>query len=275
MGEKPDERKKARDTWAAWWKANSERVDLARLTARPWFGYTLVCDRNGNRVYEVDRTGKERWAIRDAGGPVDAVVLPGNRVLIAEFGADRVTERDFKGNILWEQRIANPVNVQRLANGNTFVATVQGPIVEMDRSGKAVRSVANLPGNTLAGKRSARGIAALTQNGQCILMDADGKQLRSFASGHHQNSLGGIDQLPNGRILVVQMDNNKVVEFDAEGKTTLEVDAPAGAIAATSLPNGHILLACQGSQRVCEIDRGGRVVWEHTGAGQVARARRR
>jgi HEAT repeat protein len=274
MGEKAEERKKCRDAWAAWWKANAENVDLARLTTRPWFGYTLICDLQGNRVYEVDRTGKVRWSISGAGGPTDARVLPGNRVLIAEYGADRLTERDFKGNILWERRIANPVNVQRFANGNTFVGTLNGPIVELDRSGKEVRSIANLPGNTLAAHHSGRGIVGLTQNGQCVVMETDGRQLRTFASGQQGNCMGCIDRLPNGRILVAQVNRNKVVEFDAEGKTILEVDA-ANPMSATGLPNGHFLVAFQAAQRVCEIDRTGKIVWDYPSAGQVVRARRR
>src|SRR5262249_5286268 len=55
VGTKAEERKKCRDAWAAWWKANADSADLARLTARPWFGYTLVVDCQGNRVYELDR----------------------------------------------------------------------------------------------------------------------------------------------------------------------------------------------------------------------------
>src|SRR6185312_13821844 len=94
-GAKLEEKKKCRDAWAGWWKVNAERVDLTRLTTRIWYGYTLICDLNGNRVYEIDRSGKERWTVTGTGGPVDACVLPGNHVLIAEYGADRVTERDF------------------------------------------------------------------------------------------------------------------------------------------------------------------------------------
>jgi HEAT repeat protein len=275
VGVKREERKKCRDAWAAWWKINAARVDLARLTVRPSLGYTLLCDLNGNRVFEVDRQGKQRWLISNAGGPVDARILPGNRVLIAEYGADRVTERDFNGNILWERRIPNPVNVQRLPNGNTFVATVNGPIVELDRAGNEVWRMNNLPGNIMAGARSRRGtIICLTQNGQCFILDAAGKQLGTFASGHHQQSMGGIDVLANGRILVAQPNRNKVVEFDSEGKVIREVDAP-NSMAATGLPNGHILATSQNTQRACELDRSGKIVWEYTSAGQVYRARRR
>jgi HEAT repeat protein len=275
VGSKREERKKCHDAWAAWWKVNAARVDLTRLTIHPSLGYTLICDLNGNRVFEVDRQGKPRWIITNAGGPVDARILPGNRVLIAEYGADRLTERDFNGNILWERRIANPVNVQRLPNGNTFVATVNGPIVELDRAGNEVSRINNLPGNIMAGVRTRRGtVICLTQNGQCFVLDAAGRQLSTFASGHHQQSMGGIDLLPNGRILVAQPNRNKVVEFDTEGKVIREVDAP-NSMAATGLPNGHILATSQNTQRVCEVDRSGKTVWEYTAAGQVFRARRR
>jgi HEAT repeat protein/sugar lactone lactonase YvrE len=274
-GTEPAERKKCRDAWAGWWKLNAGRIDLARLNARPWYGYTLICDIQGNRVYELDRKGNQRWMISSTGGPTDARVLPGNRVLIAEYGADRVTERDLSGNILWEKRIPNPVNVQRLPNGNTFVATMNGPIFEFDRSGNEVARFNNPCGVNMAAQRTRRGtIVALSQNGQCCVMDSSGKQLKTFASGHNQNCLGNLDVTSNGRIVVALQNRNKVAEYDADGKKLLEVEA-ANPMSATGLPNGHILVASQNTQRVFEVDRSGKIVWEHSNAGQVVRARRR
>jgi HEAT repeat protein len=274
-GTEPAERRKCRDAWAAWWKLNSGRVDLARLNARLWYGYTLVCDMQGGRVYELDRQGKQRWIINGVGNPTDARVLPGNRVLIAEYGPDRVTERDFTGKVLWEKRIPNPVNVQRLANGNTFVATFNGPIYEFDKSGNEVLRINNPAGMNMSANRTRRGtIVSLTQNGQCCIMDSSGKQLKTFTSGQVGNFLGCVDVAPNGHIIVAQQHRNKVVEFDADGKTVVEVDAP-NAMSATALPNGHFLVASQNTQRVYEVDRKGKIVWEHTGAGQAMRARRR
>ncbi|MGH7171495.1 MAG: HEAT repeat domain-containing protein, partial [Gemmataceae bacterium] len=62
-GAEADDVKKRHDAWAAWWKINAKRVDLRAAsiagTVRPMLGYTLICD--GNRVFEVDRHGKERW----------------------------------------------------------------------------------------------------------------------------------------------------------------------------------------------------------------------
>jgi HEAT repeat protein len=275
-GSEKAERKKCRDSWMAWWKVNSGRVDLTRLTSQPWYGYTLICDIQGNRVYELDRQGKQRWLINNAGGPTDARILPGNRVLIAEYGADRVSERDFNGKILWEKHIANPVNVQRLPNGNTFVATVNGPMFELDRAGNEVSRI-NSPGgaNIMAAVRTRRGtIVALTQTGQCITLDTAGRELKSFTVGRFGNGLGGIDVTHNGRVIVAQQNRNKVVEYDADGKSIVEVDAP-NAVSATGLPNGHFLVSSQNAQRVFEVDRSGKIIWEHTNAGQTIRARRR
>jgi HEAT repeat protein len=276
-GEKPEERKKCRDAWTAWWKANGERVDLAGLSRPLSLGYTLICDIGTNRVFEVDRHGKELWAIDNLQQPFDGVVLPGKRVLIAEFAANRVTERDFHGKVLWEKQLpGNPSNVQRLANGNTLIAMNNGAILEVDRTGKEVYSIATVPGNVLAAKRSRRGdIFCLTINGgQCLLLDTTGKQLSSFATGHDPNSMGGIDLLPNGHVLVAWQQAGKVLEFDREGKKVLEQDV-AGVRTASALPNGHILAACQATNRVCELDRAGKIVWEHKTSGQPFRARRR
>jgi HEAT repeat protein len=274
-GNEPAERQKCRDAWIAWWKTNEKRVDLGRLTERKWLGFTVICDSGGNRVFEIDRHGKQRWAIENVMTPLEAVVLAGNRVLIAEYGANRVTERDFKGKVRWEKQVNNPINVQRLPNGNTFIASQNGAIVEVDRAGKEVYSINNVPGNVLAACRSRKGdIFCLTQTGQCSILDTTGKQLKSFATNHGPGSLSGLDVLPNGRILVTNRQTGKVTEFDAEGKSILEVDAP-GAVTASTLPNGHVLAASQNPQRVFELDRKGKVVWEYKGTGLFYRARRR
>jgi hypothetical protein len=162
-GTEPAEKKKCRDAWAAWWKLNAARVDLTCLTERPWYGYTLICDTNKNRVYEIDRRGKERWTIGNLHLPTDAVVLPNNRVLIAEYQAGQITERDFAGKIFWEKKVANPVCVQRLPNGNTFITTDQGPLREVDRAGKDIYVLRNIPKGVRAAYRLLRGpIVCLT-----------------------------------------------------------------------------------------------------------------
>jgi HEAT repeat protein/outer membrane protein assembly factor BamB len=276
LGSEPAEKKKFHDAWAAWWKVNADRVDLRRLTARPWFGYTLICDFGTGRVYELDRSGKERWGFDGVQNPVDAWVVGSNRVLIAENNGGRVTERDFKGKVIWSKEGLNgqPVNVQRLRNGNTFIATFT-QILEVDRTGKELYSINNVPGNVTAAYRMRDGrIACLAGVGQCLIMDTTGKTLKQFASNRQAGWTSGIDVLSNGHILITQPDRNKVAEYDTDGKLIVEVDAPM-ATTASGLPNGHFLIASHQAQRAFEVDRTGKVVWEHKVSGNAFRARRR
>ncbi|MGH7222557.1 MAG: HEAT repeat domain-containing protein, partial [Gemmataceae bacterium] len=272
-GAESNDKKKRRDAWAAWWKVNTNRVELARLCGRSSLGYTLICDHTNNLVFEIDRQGKKRWTIGGLQSPLDAVVLPGNRVLIAEYSGGRVTERDLKGNILWQKQIANPVNVQRLPNGHTFIASHHGSIVEVDREGKDVYSIGNAPDVQAAYRWHGGSIVCLTADGQCRLYDTTGKQLKEFAAGQGQ-SKADLDVRPNGHILVSCWANGKVVEFDREGRLVLELNA-RGVGAAGQALNGHILVPVCQQSRVYEMDRAGKIVWEYKGTGTFHRARRR
>ena len=72
-------------------------------------GYTLVAEYamgGGNdRVVELGADGRPRWRIENLEYPVDAVVVADNRVLMVEHNAKHVSERDFKGAILWEKGV--------------------------------------------------------------------------------------------------------------------------------------------------------------------------
>jgi HEAT repeat protein len=269
------DKKKRRQVWAAWWKANASRIDPTRLAESPLLGYTVICDNFGGRVFEIDRRGKERWSIGGLQIPLDAIVLPGNRVLIAEYQANRVAERDFKGKILWQKRIVGPVNAQRLPNGHTFIAAENGPIVEVDRAGKEIYAIKNVPGRLLAAYRWPRGdIVCKTVDGQCRILDTNGKQLKSFVASHDAQSTAGLDLRANGHILITRQAAGKVVEFDRQGKAVLELNTPVVGCASQS-PNGRVLVPDYQNKRVYEIDRAGKTVWEYKGNGHFIRARRR
>ncbi|MHB1421678.1 MAG: HEAT repeat domain-containing protein [Gemmataceae bacterium] len=276
LGTETAEKKKCRDAWSAWWKVNRQRVDITRASERSQLGYTVICEIGRNRIFEVDRQGKERWAIDNILGPVDVVLLPGQRILIAECNGNLVTERDFKGKILWQKQHGSPVNVQRLPNGNTFIASNQNAIVEVDRTGKEVYRINRVPGGVLSAYRSRHGdIICLTHGNQCLRMDTTGKVLKTFTSNHNGNCLGGLDLLPNDHILVPQTGFDKIVEFDREGKVIREVKAPSPTMA-MQLPNGHILASNRNTGgQVYEVDRAGKIVWEYKGVNQVFRVRRR
>jgi HEAT repeat protein len=280
-GTDAESRRLFRDAWASWWKSNAKVVDLAKLqTAERFFGYTLLVevDNQGRgRVREIDRSGRQRWVMEGLQYPVDAWVLGGNRVLIAEYSGQRVSERDLSGKILWERAglRGRAVTVQRLANGNTVITSDQ-ELIEVDRGGKVLFTT-NFRGQftLIAGYKSRSGeYVLLTGQGLCLRLDAGGKELKSFSAGRDASWTSGLDLTFDGRILITQPSANRVQLFDKEGKVTWEAAAP-GAVTATRLPNGHVLFASYNNQSATELDLKGNTVWQYKSTYHVYRVRRR
>ncbi len=268
-------RRKYRDAWAAWWREQGPNVDLARLDATPALhGYTMMILLDQGRLLEVDADNKERWHIDGLQFPLDAQMLPGERVLVAENGANRVTERNLKGEILWEVKADAPLMAQRLPSGNTFIGT-RTRLLEVTREGKEVFSYTR-PGGEMfmrAAKLRNGDIACVVAGSSFVRLDPGGKELQSFPVDI-QTYGGRIEVLPNGRVLVPQYSNNKVVEQDAEGKVAWEADFSVP-IVATRLPNGNTLVTSFNQQRAVEIDSAGKEVWEYKTETRVTRAWRR
>ncbi len=257
-------RKKSSAAWAAWWKDNAAKADLAKLTNphQQFLGHTVIAEYGTGRIVELGRDRKPRWSFAGTQNPVDAWLLPNNRVLVAEYSGPKVSMRDLKGTILWQKQVTGqPHNVQPLPNGHTFIATnVQ--LLEVDRTGKEVFTLnqgqLNVGGFT-GGYRAKNGhIICMGQNGQCVRLDAKGKQLKSFNTGLNN---AWMDLLANGHILIATNGSNKIAEYNPDGKLILELDVPQVSMA-TGLPNGNILAASNATGRVIEMDRRGRIIWE-------------
>jgi outer membrane protein assembly factor BamB len=204
-------------------------------------------------------------------------MLPNDHVLVAENMANRVTERDLKGKVIWDHQVEMPLMAQRLPNGNTFIGT-RTRLVEVNREGKEVFSYMR-PGGDLfmrASKLRNGDIACVTTNGAIgtfFRLNREGKELYSFPVDI--STYGGrIEVLPSGRVLVPQYSENKVVEQDPEGKVGWSVDFQVP-IVATRLPNGNTLVTSFNQDRAVEIDPRGREVWEYRTNTRVTRAWRR
>jgi HEAT repeat protein len=274
-------RRQARDAWAAWWREHATSVDLAKVQAgEHYLGYTLLVEVDGGgngRVQELDRSGKQRWIIEQLQYPVDAWVLAGNRVLIAEYNGMKVTERDLKGKIMWEKTglRGRTTNVQRLPTGNTFIST-DTEVIEVDRTGKEVftKSFAGRL-NLIAGYKARNGeIVVLTAQGTCMRMTAAGNEIKTFAANRDGAWTSGLDLVPDGRILIAQPNRNRVQIFNRDGKMVWDA-AATGVVTASWLSNGHVLVASYNNQSAVELDRNGKTVWQHKSTHHVFRARRR
>lgn len=288
LGTSPASRKIARDAWKGWLDKNAASIDLAKLQQpEALLGYTLLVQQTINRigvggrrlggeVIELDANKKPRWRFGVPTYPVAAQYVGRDRVLIAEYQAGRVTERDLKGNVVWEKAAGgNPIGVQRLTNGNTFIV-MQNRLVELDRDGKQHFNLQRPQHDIMRAVKLRNGeVVFITNTG--VLSRIEGKTqrvLKTFNVGQPQILFGGIDVLPNGHILVPHFQGNRVVEYDGEGKQvkTFNVQWPNSA---QRLPNGNTLVASQNSRRVVEFDRTGREIWSHQCDGSVFNARRR
>lgn len=273
-----ESRKKCRDAWLTWWKEHGGKIDLARLQepAR-LLGHTLVVLLDLGKVMELGGDNSVRWQVENLIFPLDAQLVGEDRFLVAEYHAHRVTERNLKGEILWEKRINGPLVSQRLPNGNTFIVTDLA-LLEVDREQKEVFSFEMTTGEKMMkGMKLPNGeIAILTNEARVIRLSPTGKEISSFTISMGARLFGGrVHMLPSGRVLVPQNQENKVVEYDSRGKAIWEVsvDQP---VAATRLPNGNTLVTTMLPARgAVEFDRAGNEVWTYRTFTRVTRAIRR
>jgi hypothetical protein len=266
-------RRKCQEAWAAWWARHGERLDLSGLRAVERFrGLTLIVLLNVGSVLEQDVDGKIRWRIDNVRSPLDAQMLPGERVLIAENGSQRVTERNCKGEVLWEMKANNPIGAQRLPNGHTFIVT-RGHLFEVDRQGKEVYHYSRPNTEFISARKFRDGRVAFISGGNCTVLDRNKKELITFAvTGAHTTSC--LDVLPNGNLLVGHYGGAKVVEYSPEGKVVWQA-AVAKPISVVRLPNGNTLIANHGAPQLIELNRQGQIVMQKDMSGHPTRARRR
>jgi hypothetical protein len=259
-------REKSRDEWLKWWKENEKTIDLAKLDeTKRLLGYTLIIEtgaHGGSRVKEITPDGKVRWEITNAKYPTDALVLPGNRVLIAEQRPTRVSERDTSnGKEVWATEFNQPIGLQRLDNGN-IVVIGRFEIIEWDRDRKVISKITRQQPDICAGAKLQNGnFAVFTIQGQMVVCDKDSKEVTSFPVG--PDSWGSTMQvLPNGKVLVTQ--RNRIVEVDVVNKKIDAIMTIQSPTCVQKLPDGNILLTDASKNQFVEIDpKSKKIFWEY------------
>src|SRR5207249_6524634 len=142
-----------------------------------------------------------------------------------ERNNQRITIRDFKGNIKWEKATGgNVLSAQRLANGNYFVVT-QNTVAEYDGNGKETFFHQRPNFDIYRGRKMRNGdVVIITTQGLLIRMDGKTqKELKTFNVGFLGNIYGTVEELPNGNLLLPLYQSGKVSEYDANGKEVWSV----------------------------------------------------
>src|SRR5207302_572463 len=106
-------------------------------------------------------------------------------------------------------------------------------------------------GNILVAKKLRDGqMVVIDSSGNCMKLDAVGKELSRFNVGRVSNNC--LDALPNGNVLVSNFFDGKNKEYDPRGKVVWEINWPSP-FSAQRLPNGNVLVACHEPARVVEL----------------------
>jgi HEAT repeat protein len=275
MGDSAESRRAFRDAWLDWWREHGAAADLKGPADPGFLDYTLLVLLDRGEALELDGDDKPRWQIDKLAFPLDAQVLPGDRLLVAENMGGRVTERHRSGVVLWQKEVEAPLVAQRLPDGNTFIANAR-ELLEVDRDGAIVFSYTRPDGERIM--RAARlpngDLACVLMTQRFVRLDRAGHELQNFRVSV-STSGGRVHVLDNGHVLIPQMARNTVVEYDTKGNGvwTHSISDP---IAAVRLPNGNTLITSMSEKRAVEVDAVGKTVWQYQGTdSRVTRAFRR
>ncbi len=280
MTANPIDWKKVAGAWRQWWQGEHGKVVMTESSLAPsggsLRGYTLLVLPESGTVTELDPDGKPHWTLTGLQGPTDAQMLANQHVLVAEQG--RVTERDLSGNVLWKVEGIQPISVQRLANGNTFIPC-SNLLVEVDRAGKDILRVPaggqGRLGRIVAARRLPDRRIVAFERGTIIQLDEAGREIKRVpaTNGGVIGGAGCNEVLDNGHVLVSSPGLGNVTEFDMEGKVVGSFDVPQ-AVHGFRLPNGHTLALGMGNRSV-ELDENWKPIKETILEAPAFRVKRR
>ena len=264
--ESPEETVKTMERLGTWLEANKGKIQLIKSTTSKLSNPILLVEnmnpeKKSGRVLLMGEKGGILWEINNLNSPNDAKFNQG-RVLISEAGNNRVTERDIRGNVLWEKQIQNPFYVQKTSNGNIFIAA-RNEILELDSKGKEIFKHSVSGQTILAARKSGpTEYHVLQYSGNLVKINSKGSELSKVIIPFPTNfGLNGATLLADGKILVSIPTINKIMEFSDRGNLLHEYDSTAPGIATRNM-DGTILASNLQANKLVKIRRDGKVLWE-------------
>ena len=260
--------------------AQSDRLVL--VSASYGKNILAITEANGDVIWSHKTSGPEKGHA----GHHDVHMLPNGNILFHEIWQD-VKEITLGKKIVMDYDCANSngnqgkrVNVHafsRLANGNTqIVESGVGRVIDVDGSGKLIRSFALKPGGT-SSTRWARAtpqgtlLVCSEQPGVVTEYDQDGNVVWDYLI---KTRVYGAIRLKNGNTLIASGSGNSVVEVTPDKKVVWEIK---GKVPGTDIElkwmtclqemgNGNFMVgnchAGPDNPQIFEITRDQKVVWE-------------
>src|SRR5262249_23176203 len=155
---------------------------------------------NNNQIVELDQKRQVRFTMTGLMSPWDAHFISNNRILVAEYNGQKVTERNLKGDILWTKQLNfYPMQAERLKNGQTFIVGQTARPTGARSGGEATRT--ERPHDIRSARKLPNGqIVVVTSNRQILRLDRQGKVIKECTIPsvyYYQNEI-----LNNGNVLV-------------------------------------------------------------------------
>jgi hypothetical protein len=190
-----------------------------------------------------------------------------HRLLVTDYGGNRVCILSATGGIEWEHPAATPQDCWMLANGNVLFSQSSGA-VEVTREKKVVwqytappqarvHSCQPLPDGTV--------LVAECFMSRLVIVGRDGKLLREMPVPSSPKVMShqfrGVRRSADGHFWVCLMDEKKVLELDADGSPLREVALEGHPGGIVKLPNNHLLISVWDKTEIVELDADLKPVW--------------
>ena len=192
----------------------------------------------------------------------------GRRVLVADYGGDRVAIVAADGRVEWHHPAEKPQDVWMLANGNVLFSHLRGAR-EVTRAHEVVWQYESPAGTEVHGCQPLPdGKVLVVECGTRRLVEVDRDGTISRASpvpvktARTHDQMRGCRRTPDGRYVVSAKGDRCVLELAADGALVRTIKTPGDPHEVRELPDGHLLVACGEGEAVLELDRGGAVVWK-------------
>jgi len=191
-----------------------------------------------------------------------------HRILLTDYGGNRVCIVSAKGDIEWEYPAQTPQDCWLLPNGNVLFSQVTGAVeVTMDKkvvwqytapTQAKIHSCQPLPdGNVLIGE---------CFMSRLVIVGRDGKVVKVMPVKSAPKVMGhqfrGARRSSDGHYWVCLLDEMKVVELDATGALLREIPFDGHPGEVVKLPNGHLIVSLWDKSRIVELDETLKPVWE-------------
>jgi hypothetical protein len=198
----------------------------------------------------------------------------GRRVLVSDYGGNRVAIIAADGRVEWHHPCEKPQDVWMLANGNVLFSHVRGAR-EVTRGHEVAWQYESPQGTEVHGCQPLPGGQVLVVEcgtRRLVEVDREGRIAREIpvpvkTAGVH-DQMRGCRRTSDGRYLVSAKGDRAVLELGRDGTLLRTLKTPGDPHEVRELPGGRILVACGEGEALLEFDREGAVVWK-LGSGEV------